>query len=100
MSVALVVIDVPVLVLLGEDDRICPFPTTGARSVKLLKHGTAQILPRPIAWNASHARRHRKSACDFQPEAQNAPSGCKSVLKADWSAHRHAHLLVCILLSM
>jgi non-heme chloroperoxidase len=33
-------IDVPVLVMHGEDDQICPFPTTGARSVKLLKHGT------------------------------------------------------------
>ncbi len=32
-------IDVPVLVMHGEDDQICPFPTTGARSVKLLKHG-------------------------------------------------------------
>lgn len=33
------VIDVPVLVLHGDDDQICPFPTTGARSVKLLKNG-------------------------------------------------------------
>ncbi len=24
----------------GDDDQICPFPTTGARMVKLLKHGT------------------------------------------------------------
>jgi pimeloyl-ACP methyl ester carboxylesterase len=32
-------IDIPVLVMHGEDDQICPFPTTGARSVKLLKHG-------------------------------------------------------------
>jgi non-heme chloroperoxidase len=31
------IIDVPVLVMHGEDDQICPFPTTGARSVKLLK---------------------------------------------------------------
>jgi non-heme chloroperoxidase len=33
-------IDVPVLVMHGEDDQICPFPLTGAKSVKLLKHGT------------------------------------------------------------
>jgi non-heme chloroperoxidase len=30
-------IDIPVLVMHGEDDQICPFLTTGARSVKLLK---------------------------------------------------------------
>jgi non-heme chloroperoxidase len=39
------IIDVPVLVMHGEDDQICPFPTTGARSVKLLKHGTLKSYP-------------------------------------------------------
>jgi non-heme chloroperoxidase len=29
----------------GEDDQICPFRTTGARSVKLLKHGTLKSYP-------------------------------------------------------
>ncbi|WP_158749275.1 alpha/beta fold hydrolase [Acidobacterium sp. S8] len=38
-------IDVPVLVMHGEDDQICPFPTTGARSWKLLKHGTLKSYP-------------------------------------------------------
>jgi non-heme chloroperoxidase len=38
-------IDVPVLVMHGEDDQICPFPITGARSVKLLKHGTLKSYP-------------------------------------------------------
>lgn len=38
-------IDVAVLVMHGEDDQICPFPTTGARSVKLLKHGTLKSYP-------------------------------------------------------
>jgi non-heme chloroperoxidase len=33
-------IDVPVPVMHGEDDQICPFPLTGAKSVKLLKQGT------------------------------------------------------------
>jgi non-heme chloroperoxidase len=41
----LAIIDVPVLVMHGEDDQICPFPTTGARSVKLLKHGTLKSYP-------------------------------------------------------
>jgi non-heme chloroperoxidase len=41
----LAAIDVPVLVMHGEDDQICPFPTTGARSVKLLKHGTLKSYP-------------------------------------------------------
>jgi non-heme chloroperoxidase len=38
-------IEIPVLVMHGEDDQICPFPTTGARSVKLLKHGTLKSYP-------------------------------------------------------
>jgi non-heme chloroperoxidase len=41
----LAIIEVPVLVMHGEDDQICPFPTTGARSVKLLKHGTLKSYP-------------------------------------------------------
>jgi non-heme chloroperoxidase len=38
-------IEVPVLVMHGEDDQICPFELTGARSVKLLKHGTLKSYP-------------------------------------------------------
>ncbi len=38
-------IEVPVLVMHGEDDQICPFELTGARSVKLLKHGTLISYP-------------------------------------------------------
>ena len=38
-------IDIPVLVMHGEDDQICPFATTGAKSVKLLKHGTLKSYP-------------------------------------------------------
>ncbi len=41
----LAVIDVPVLVMHGEDDQICPFTTTGARSVKLLKNGRLISYP-------------------------------------------------------
>lgn len=41
----LAAIDIPVLVMHGEDDQICPFPTTGARSVKLLKQGTLKSYP-------------------------------------------------------
>ena len=38
-------IDVPVLVMHGEDDQIAPFPVTAARSIKLLKHGTLKTYP-------------------------------------------------------
>jgi non-heme chloroperoxidase len=34
------IIDVPVLVMHGEDDQIAPFAATAASSIKLLKHGT------------------------------------------------------------
>jgi non-heme chloroperoxidase len=38
-------IDIPVLVMHGEDDQICPFESSGAQSVKLLKHGTLKTYP-------------------------------------------------------
>ena len=41
----LAAIECPVLVMHGEDDQICPFPTTGARSVKLVKNGTLISYP-------------------------------------------------------
>jgi non-heme chloroperoxidase len=41
----LAMIDIPVLVMHGEDDQICPFPLTGAKSVKLLKNGTLKSYP-------------------------------------------------------
>jgi non-heme chloroperoxidase len=41
----LAMIDVPVLVMHGEDDQIAPFPATAARSIKLLKHGTLKAYP-------------------------------------------------------
>lgn len=36
-------IDIPVLVMHGDDDQICPYSTTGAESVKLLKKGVAKV---------------------------------------------------------
>jgi non-heme chloroperoxidase len=38
-------IDVPVLVLHGEDDQICPLESSGAQSGKLLKHGILKTYP-------------------------------------------------------
>jgi non-heme chloroperoxidase len=38
-------IDVPVLVMHGLDDQICPFEGTGAMSVKLVKYGTLKTYP-------------------------------------------------------
>ena len=38
-------IDVPVLVMHGEDDQIAPFLATGARAIKLLKYGTLKSYP-------------------------------------------------------
>jgi non-heme chloroperoxidase len=38
-------VDVPVLVLHGEDDQIVPFPISGAKSVGLLKHGKLISYP-------------------------------------------------------
>lgn len=38
-------IEIPVLVMHGLDDQICPFEASGAKSVKLLKHGTLKTYP-------------------------------------------------------
>jgi hypothetical protein len=38
-------IEIPVLVMKWEDDEICPFPSSGARSVKLPKRGTLKVYP-------------------------------------------------------
>jgi non-heme chloroperoxidase len=49
-------IDIPVLVMHGEDDQICPFGATGARSIKLLKKGTLKSYPGlPHGMPATHA---------------------------------------------
>src|ERR1700704_1501570 len=39
------IIDVPVLVMHGEDDQIVPFAVGAARSIKLLKRGTLKAYP-------------------------------------------------------
>lgn len=38
-------IEIPVLVMHGEDDQICPFESSGAQAVKLLKNGTLKTYP-------------------------------------------------------
>jgi non-heme chloroperoxidase len=38
-------VEVPVLILHGEDDQIVPFPISGAKSIKLLKNGKLISYP-------------------------------------------------------
>jgi len=38
-------VDIPVLVLHGEDDQIVPYKTTAVKAVALLKHGTIKTYP-------------------------------------------------------
>jgi non-heme chloroperoxidase len=60
------IIDIPVLVMHGEDDQICPFPTTGAMSVKLLKHGTLKSYPGlPHGMPTTHAAQINADLLDF-----------------------------------
>jgi non-heme chloroperoxidase len=49
-------IDVPVLVLHGEDDQIVPFAASAPRAMKLLKHGTLKSHPGfPHGMPATHS---------------------------------------------
>jgi non-heme chloroperoxidase len=51
-------VDVPVLVMHGEDDQICPLESSGALSVKQLKHGTLKTYPGfPHGMPTTHAER-------------------------------------------
>jgi len=60
------IIDVPVLVMHGEDDQICPFPATGAKSVKLLKHGTLKSYPGlPHGMPTTHADQINADLLEF-----------------------------------
>ena len=62
----LAAIDIPVLVMHGEDDQICPFPTTGARSVKLLKQGRLISYPGlPHGMPTTHADIINRDLLDF-----------------------------------
>ncbi len=59
-------IEIPVLVMHGEDDQICPFSTTGARSVKLLKRGTLKSYPGlPHGMPTTHAAQINADLLEF-----------------------------------
>jgi len=59
-------IDVPVLVMHGEDDQICPFPASGASTIKLLKHGTLKTYPGfPHGMPATHADQINADLLEF-----------------------------------
>jgi non-heme chloroperoxidase len=52
----LAAIDVPVLVMHGEDDQVVPFPVGGAKTIKLLKNGTLKSYRGfPHGMPATHA---------------------------------------------
>jgi non-heme chloroperoxidase len=60
------VIDIPVLVMHGEDDQIAPFPITGAKSVKLLKKGTLKSYPGlPHGMPTTHGEIINKDLLEF-----------------------------------
>jgi non-heme chloroperoxidase len=60
------IIDIPVLVMHGEDDQICPFPITGAKSVKLLKNGTLKSYPGfPHGMPTTHAAQINADLLEF-----------------------------------
>ena len=59
-------IDVPVLVMHGEDDQICPFESSGAIAVKLLKHGTLKTYPGfPHGMPTTHAEQINADLLEF-----------------------------------
>jgi non-heme chloroperoxidase len=65
------IIDIPVLVMHGEDDQICPFEASGAKSVKLLKYGTLKSYPGfPHGMPTTHADRINADILEFLKASQ------------------------------
>ena len=63
-------IDVPTLVMHGDDDQIVPYKDAALLSVKLLKHGTLKIYPGLPARHAHHpCRRDQRRICWPSSEA-------------------------------
>ncbi len=59
-------VDVPVLLLHGEDDQIVPYKTSAARSIKLLKHGTLITYKDfPHGMPTTHADKINADLLDF-----------------------------------
>ena len=59
-------IDVPVLVLHGDDDQIVPIKATGMRSAKVVKHGTLVVIPgAPHGMCSTHKDRVNKELLTF-----------------------------------
>ena len=59
-------IDVPVLVMHGEDDQIVPFAANALKAVKLVKHGTLKAYPGfPHGMPATHAEQINADLLEF-----------------------------------
>ncbi|WP_158944724.1 alpha/beta fold hydrolase [Granulicella sp. S190] len=59
-------IEVPTLVMHGEDDQIVPFPDSGPLSAKLLKHGTLKAYPGfPHGMPTTHAEQINADLLEF-----------------------------------
>ena len=59
-------IDLPTLVLHGEDDQIVPFPVSGAKTIKFLKHGKLISYPGfPHGMPTTHADRINADLLEF-----------------------------------
>jgi fermentation-respiration switch protein FrsA (DUF1100 family) len=59
----------------GEDDQICPLPTTEARSVKLLKHGALKSYPGlPHGMPTTHADQITADLLAFVQQQSGEPA--------------------------
>jgi len=69
-------IDVPVLVMHGLDDQICPFEASGAHAVKLVKNGTLKTYPGfPHGMPTTHAEQINADLLEFIAGKKSAAAG-------------------------
>jgi non-heme chloroperoxidase len=69
-------IEVPVLVMHGSDDQICPFEASGAKAVKLVKNGTLKLYQGfPHGMPATHAEQINADLLAFIAGKASAANG-------------------------
>lgn len=69
-------IDVPVLVMHGLDDQICPFEASGAHAIKLVKNGTLKTYPGfPHGMPTTHAEQINADLLEFIAGKASAAAG-------------------------
>ena len=79
-------IDVPTLVMHGDDDQVVPIADSAELSIKLLKHGTLKVYPGLSARHVHHPRRRHQPRPARLHSVVPSPAPCRVPIT-------HGHLI-------